>query len=152
MIDYRIISKSLFFKIVYFKVHNLSFFQVIVQFHLLCGPNSSNLMMILNNEEFLQKKPAKYVWVPNQAVKFRDILNGEEVVSGANKIVTQYLNQPNESIGSQLNKVVSGVTEIIKDTASRCFKLNESRSHKSKVSKREKVQWFDRSLSEMKSN
>ena len=114
MIDYRIISKSLFFKIVYSKYITYHSFQVIVQFHLLCGPNSSNLMMILNNEEFLQKKPAKYVWVPNQAVKFRDILNGEEVVSGANKIVTQYLNQANESIGSQLNKVVSGVTEIRK--------------------------------------
>ena len=82
-----------------------------------------------NNEEFLQMKPAKYVWVPNQAVKFKDILNREEVVSGANKIITHYLNQANESIGCRLNKVVSGVTEIIKDTASKCFKLKESRSH-----------------------
>ena len=53
-------------------------------------------------------------------------------------------------IGCRLNKVVSGVTEIIKDTASKCFKLKESRSHKSKMSKRRKVKWFDRSLSEMK--
>ena len=35
MIDYGIISKSLFPKIVYSKVYNLSFFQVSVQFHLL---------------------------------------------------------------------------------------------------------------------
>ena len=90
------------------------------------------------------------VWLPDQAVKFKDILNRKEVVSSANKVVTHYLNQANESIGSQLNKVVSGVTEIIKDTASKCLKLKESRSHKSKVSKRKKVKWFDRSLSEMK--
>ena len=103
-----------------------------------------------NNEEFLQKKPAKYAWVPYQAVKFKEILNREEVVSGADKIITHYLNQTNESIGCQLNKVVSGVTEITKDTASKCFKLKESRSCKSKVSKRRKVKWFDRSLSEIK--
>ena len=34
----------------------------------------------------------------------------EEVVSGANKTVIHYLNQENENIGSQLNKVVSRVT------------------------------------------
>ena len=88
--------------------------------------------------------------MPNQAVKFKDILNREETVSGANKIITHYLNHANESIGCQLNKVVSGVTEIIKDTATKYFKLKESRSHKSKMSKRRKVEWFDRSLSEMK--
>ena len=86
-----------------------------------------------NNGEFLQKKPAKYVWLPNQAVKFKDILSREEFVPGANKIVTHYLNLENENIGSQLNKVVSGVTETIKNAASKCFKLKESRSHKSKV-------------------
>ena len=91
--------------------------------------------------------------MPNQAVKFKDILNRNEsnkVLSGANKIVSHYLNQANENIGSQLNKAVSGVTEIIKGTASKCFELKESRSHKSKVSKRKKVKSFDRSSSEMK--
>ena len=88
--------------------------------------------------------------MPNQAVKFKDILNREEVVLGANKIIAHYLNQANESIECQLNKVVSRVTEIIKNTASKCFKLKEKRAHKSKVSKRRKVKWFDKSLSEIK--
>ena len=149
MIDYGIISKFLFTKLVYFKVHNLSFFSSHCPISFAMQTRQFQLDDD-NNEEFLQKKPAKYVWVPNQAVKFKDILNREEVVSGANKIITHYVNQANESIGCQLNKVVSGVTEIIKDTASKCFKLKESRSHKSKVSKRRKVKWFDRSLSEMK--
>ena len=41
-------------------------------------------------------------------VKFKDILNREEIVSGANKIITHYLNHANESIGCQLNNVVRG--------------------------------------------
>ena len=110
MIDYRIISKSLFPEIVYFKVHNLSFFSS--HCSILFAVRTKQFQLgDDNNEEFLQKKPAKYVWVPNQAVKFKNILNREEIVSGANKIITQYLNQANESIGCQLNKVVSGVTE-----------------------------------------
>ena len=151
MIDHGIISKSLFPKVVYFKVHCLSFFSSHCPISFVMRTKQFQLDDD-NNKEFLQKKPAKYVWVPNQAVKFNDILNREEVVSGANKMITHYLNQANENIRCQLNKVVSGVTEIIKDTASKCFKLKKSRSHKSKVSKRRKDKWFhfDRSLSEMK--
>ena len=138
MIGYGIISKSLFPKIVYFKVHNLLFFSSHCPISFAMRTKQFKLGDD-NNEEFLQKKQAKYVWVPNQAVKFKDILNREEVVSGAHKIVTHYLNQANKNIGSQLNKVVSRVTEIIKDTASKCFKLKETRSHKSKVSKKKKL-------------
>ena len=149
MIDYGIISKSLLPEIVYFKVHNLSFFSSHCPISFAMRTKQFQLDDD-NNGEFLQKNPAKYVWVPNHTVKFKDILNREEIVSGANKIITNYLNQVNESIGCQLNKVVSGLTEIMKDTASKCFKLKESRSHKSKVSKRKKVKWFDRSLSKIK--
>ena len=60
VIDYGIISKSLFPTIVYFKVHSLSFFQVIVHFHLLCGPNSSNSMMITIKNFYKRNQQSLY--------------------------------------------------------------------------------------------
>ena len=86
-------KKSLFFKIVYFKVHNLSFFSGNCPISFAMRTKQFQLDDDINNEEFLTKRPAKYVWVPNQAVKFKDILNREKVLSGAKKIITHYLNQ-----------------------------------------------------------
>ena len=42
------------------------------------------------------------------------------------------------------------MTEIIKDTASKCFNIKEGRKYKGKEEKEKKEEWFDRSLSEMK--
>ena len=43
------------------------------------------------SERFLNRKPPKFMWVPNQAVKFKSILDREYVVSSAKTLVTHYL-------------------------------------------------------------
>ena len=67
MIDYGIICKSQFPKTVYFKVHNISFFSSHCPISFVMRTKQFKLDDN-NDEEFLQKKPVKYVWVPNQAV------------------------------------------------------------------------------------
>ena len=60
MIDYGIITKPLFLQIVYFKVHNLSFFSSHCPTSFAMQTKQFQLEDD-NNEELLQKKPAKYV-------------------------------------------------------------------------------------------
>ena len=74
MIDNGIVSNSLFQKVVYFKVHKLSF----TSSHCPISFAIRTKQFKINDkhdEDFLGKKPPKYVWVPNQAVKFKEILN-----------------------------------------------------------------------------
>ena len=150
VIDYGIVSNSLFQKVVYFKVHKLSFTSshCPVSFAIRTKRFKTNK----HDEDFLGKKPPKYVWVPNQAVKFKEILNKKEVVSAAANLVTHYLSNENEETESKINKIICGITEIIKDTASKCFNIKEGRKYKGKEKKEKKEKRFDRSLSEMKSN
>ena len=55
-----------------------------------------------HDENFLGKKPPKYVWVPNQAVKFKEILNKTKVVSAATNLVT-HLSNENEETENKIN-------------------------------------------------
>ena len=73
MIDYGIINKSLFLKIVYFKVDNLSLLSSHCPISFAMRTKQFQLDDD-NNEEFLQKKPAKYVWVPIRLLNLKIFL------------------------------------------------------------------------------
>ena len=88
------------------------------------------------------------MWVLNQAVKFKSIPDREYVVSSAKTLVTHYLTR-NDDYKSQLDNIASGVTEIIKDIASKCFRIKKSRPKGAWV-KKKRERWFDSSLTEMK--
>ena len=135
VIDYGIASKSLFQKVVYFKVHKLSF----TSSH--CPISIRTKRFKINDkhdENFSGKKPPKYVWVPNQTAKFKEILNKREVVSAATNLVTHYLSNENEETENKINKIICGITEILKDTASKCFNIKEGRKYKGKGKKEKK--------------
>ena len=137
VIDYGIVSNSLFQKVVYFKVHKLSF----TSSHCPISVAIRTKRFKINDkhdEDFLGKKPPKYVRVPNQAVKFKEILNKKEVVSAATNLVTHYLSNENEETESKINKIICGITEIMKNTASKCFNIKEGRKYKGKEKKEKK--------------
>ena len=105
VIDYGIVSNSLFQKVVYFKVHKLSF----TSSHCPISFAIRTKRFKINDkhdENFLGKKPPKYVWVPNQAVKFKEILNKREVVSAATNLVTHYLSNENEETENKIKLFV----------------------------------------------
>ena len=91
-----------------------------------------------HDENFLGKKTPKYLWVPNQAVKFKEILNKREVVSAATNLVTHYLSNENKETENKINKIICGITEILKDTASKCFNSKKGRKYKGKEKRRKK--------------
>ena len=59
-------------------------------------------------------------------------------MSAATNLVTHYLSNENEETESKINKIICGITEIIKDTASKCFKIKEVRKYKGKEKRRKK--------------
>ena len=59
-------------------------------------------------------------------------------MSAATNLVTHYLSNENEETENRINKIICGITEILKDTASKCFNIKEGRKYKGKEKKEKK--------------